>query len=66
MGSKKARPENIISLVLLEVRSARVWQFLKPEERTVIIDLTDYPLPPVEKILSFLVWMTNKKSKVKS
>ena len=32
------------------------WRFLKLEEQTVTIDLTDYPLPPVEKILGFLVW----------
>lgn len=27
------------------------------EGQTVTIDLTDYPLPPVEQILGFLVWM---------
>jgi hypothetical protein len=33
------------------------WQFLKLEQQTVLIDLTVYPLPPVEQILSFFVWM---------
>ncbi len=33
------------------------WQFLKLEQQTVTIDLTVYPLPPVEPILSFFVWM---------
>ncbi|MCL1463248.1 hypothetical protein [Argonema galeatum] len=33
------------------------WQFLKLEEQTVTIDLSVYPLPPVEQILSFFVWM---------
>lgn len=28
------------------------WRFLKLEEQTLTIDLTDYPLPPVEQILS--------------
>lgn len=33
------------------------WQFLKLEQQTVTIDLTLYPLPPLEEILSFFVWM---------
>ncbi len=33
------------------------WQFLKLEQQTVSIDLTVYPLLPVEQILSFFVWM---------
>ncbi|MFB2893093.1 hypothetical protein ACE1CI_09290 [Aerosakkonemataceae cyanobacterium BLCC-F50] len=39
------------------VSSGTQWRFLKLEEKTVTIDLTDYPLPPVEQILGFLVWM---------
>lgn len=33
------------------------WRFLKLEGNEITIDLTDYPLPPVEVILAFLVWM---------
>ena len=33
------------------------WQFMKLEKQTVTIDLTIYPLPPMEQILGFLVWM---------
>lgn len=33
------------------------WQFMKLEKQTVTIDLTIYPLPPIEQILGFLVWM---------
>ncbi|HEY9610112.1 hypothetical protein [Allocoleopsis sp.] len=33
------------------------WQFLKLEGQTITIDLIIYPLPPVEQILGFLVWM---------
>ena len=33
------------------------WQFLKLVGNEVTIDLTIYPLPPVEQILGFLVWM---------
>lgn len=33
------------------------WQFLKLEKQTVTIDLIIYPLPPMEQILGFFVWM---------
>ncbi|MFB2979371.1 hypothetical protein [Microseira sp. BLCC-F43] len=33
------------------------WEFLKLVGNEVTIDLTIYPLPPVEQILGFLVWM---------
>ena len=33
------------------------WQFLSLTNSTVTIDLMVYPLPPVEQILAFLVWM---------
>jgi hypothetical protein len=39
------------------ISSGTQWRFLKLDGRTVTLDLTDYPLPPVEKILGFLVWM---------
>lgn len=39
------------------VSSGTQWRFLKLEGQTVTIDLTDYPLPPIEPILSFFVWM---------
>ena len=38
------------------VTSGTQWRFLKLEGQTVTIDLTDYPLPPVETILGILVW----------
>lgn len=39
------------------VSNGNQWQFLKLEATTVTIDLVIYPLPPVEQILAFLVWM---------
>lgn len=39
------------------VSSGTQWRFLKLEGNTVTIDLTDYPLPPIEQILGMLVWM---------
>ncbi|MGK7899995.1 MAG: hypothetical protein AB4352_01025 [Hormoscilla sp.] len=46
-----------ISTIYGTVTSGTVWRFLKLEGQIVAIDLTDYPLPPVEQILGFLVWM---------
>ncbi len=46
-----------ISTIYGTVTSGTVWRFLKLEKQSVTIDLTDYPLPPVEPILGFLVWM---------
>lgn len=39
------------------VSSGTQWRFLKLEGQIVTIDLIDYLLPPIEQILSFLVWM---------
>ncbi len=39
------------------VTSGTAWRFLKLEGQTVTIDLTDYPLPPVDRILSIFLWM---------
>jgi hypothetical protein len=47
-----------ISTIYGTVTSGTVWRFLKLEGQCASIDLTDYPLPPVEQILGFLVWMT--------
>ncbi len=46
-----------IATIYGTVSSGTVWRFLKLEKQCVSIDLTDYPLPPVEQILGFLVWM---------
>jgi hypothetical protein len=42
------------------VSSGSQWRFLKLEGNTVTIDLTDYALPPIEPILSLLVWMASE------
>ncbi|MHC5828178.1 MAG: hypothetical protein ACYT04_72875, partial [Nostoc sp.] len=49
--------ENIISTIYGVVSSGTQWRFMKLERQTVTIDLTDYPLPPADQILGFLVWM---------
>jgi hypothetical protein len=49
-----------ISTLYGAVSSGTQWRFLKLEDNQVTIDLTDYPLPPVEQILGFLVWMVQE------
>ena len=49
--------QQLISPIYGGVTSGTVWRFLKLEGLCVTIDLTDYPLPPVETILGFLIWM---------
>ena len=39
------------------VTSGTAWKFLKLEDKTATIDLTEYPLPPVDQILGILIWM---------
>jgi hypothetical protein len=46
-----------ISTIYGVVTSGTVWRFLKLEQQVITIDLTNYSLPPVEEVLSFLVWM---------
>lgn len=48
------------AIVYGSVTSGTQWRFLKLKNQTITIDLTDYPLPPVENILSFLVWMVKE------
>ena len=44
------------------VTSGNLWTFLKLEKQTVTIDLTDYLVHPVEKLLGILVWMIQNTS----
>lgn len=39
------------------VTTGNIWTFLKLQGNTVTIDLTDYLLIPVERLLGILVWM---------
>jgi hypothetical protein len=39
------------------VSSGTQWRFMRLINNCLTVDLNDYPLPPVEQILSFLVWM---------
>jgi hypothetical protein len=53
-NAAKTRP---VSVIYGSITSGTQWRFLKLEDNTVTIDLTDYPLPPVEQIVGILVWM---------
>ncbi len=46
-----------ISTIYGSVTNGTAWRFLQLTEQNVMIDLTDYPLPPVDLILGILVWM---------
>lgn len=51
------RQQQPLTTIYGTVTSGTVWRFMKLEAQTVTIDLTDYPLLPVEQILGILVWM---------
>ncbi len=52
-----AKYEKPIATIYGSVTSGNLWTFLKLEDRTVTIDLTEYLIPPVEQVLGILVWM---------
>lgn len=39
------------------VTNGTQWQFMKLEHKTITIDLSVYPLPPIDQILGFLAWI---------
>jgi hypothetical protein len=42
------------------VTSGSLWQFLKLEQNTITVDLTEYTVPPVEQVLGILVQALQK------
>ncbi|MCU0545269.1 MAG: hypothetical protein MUE44_24365 [Oscillatoriaceae cyanobacterium Prado104] len=52
----EARQKSLAS-IYGSVSNGLQWQFLKLSGTEVSIDLNVYPLPPVEQILGFLIWM---------
>ncbi len=42
------------------VTSGTLWRFLKLEGKVVTIDLADYPLEPIDRLLAMLVWMVKE------
>ncbi len=50
-----------ISTIYGSITSGTQWRFLKLEGNNVTVDLADYPLPPIDQILAFLVWMLQQR-----
>jgi hypothetical protein len=42
------------------VTSGTLWRFLKLEGTVVTIDLAEYPLEPIDRLLAMLVWMVKE------
>jgi len=51
------RKKNVIKTIYGIVTTGSRWMFLQLEGQNVTLDLQEYPLFPVEKILSILTWM---------
>lgn len=49
--------QNMIKNIYGVVTTGTVWRFLKLQEKTVTIDLNEYPLPPISSILAKLILM---------
>lgn len=49
-----------ISTIYGVVTNGTQWRFMKLEDKTVSIELMDYPLPPVDPILGMLVWIVKE------
>lgn len=46
-----------IPIVYGATTSGTAWRFLQLQDKTVTIDLTNYPLPPLDNVLGMLAWM---------
>ena len=53
--------QNDINSVYGVVTTGTVWRFLKLQEKTVTIDLNEYPLPPIGSILARLIFMSSQE-----
>jgi hypothetical protein len=50
---------NVIPVIYGCVTSGKLWQFLKLEDKDVTIDINEYQVMPVERILGILKWMVS-------
>lgn len=50
---------NSISIIYGTVTSGSLWRFLKLEEQTVVFDLKEYSMSPIEQILGILVYIAS-------
>jgi hypothetical protein len=49
--------DRVIPIIYGCVTSGKLWQFLKLEGKDVTIDVNEYSVTPVERILGILKWM---------
>ncbi|NMG11819.1 hypothetical protein [Brasilonema sp. UFV-L1] len=49
--------QNPIDIVYGTITTGTLWRFLRLQDNTITIDLTEYPLPPVKSILNRLIYM---------
>ena len=52
--------ERSIPQIYGTVTTGTVWRFLRLKDDIVTVDLTDYPVPPIEMVLSMLVWIAQQ------
>lgn len=50
---------NSIHIIYGTVTSGSLWRFLKLEDQTVVFDLKEYSMPPVEQILGILTYIAS-------
>jgi hypothetical protein len=58
-----ANEGKIIPVVYGCVTSGKLWQFLKLENKDLTLDLNEYQVTPVERILGILRWMVSDNQK---
>ncbi|HIK32903.1 MAG TPA: hypothetical protein IGS17_13990 [Oscillatoriales cyanobacterium M59_W2019_021] len=56
--------QKAIPCIYGSVSTGTTWRFLKLEDSLVTVDLTDYPVPPVETVLSILVWIVESRESI--
>ncbi|MEO1428503.1 MAG: hypothetical protein AAFV71_05430 [Cyanobacteria bacterium J06633_8] len=53
------KAQNSINTIYGSVTTGTFWRFLKLEDNTVTIDLTEYPFPPIEPVFNQLISMVS-------
>ncbi len=56
-----ANKDELIPVVYGCVTSGKFWQFLKLQNRDLTLDLNQYPVTPVDRILGILKWMVSDR-----
>ena len=56
-----ANEDRAIPVIYGCVTSGKLWQFLKLENQDLTLDLNEYQVTPVERILGILRWMVNSE-----